>query len=242
MPSPSTGTGRKRAGVTPFRYDPAVLERFPAVRAALVAVDGAHPGPAPPALSAVHTAAQEEVAARLRSQPIADIPLISGWRRAFRAFGTDPTQHRSAPESLLRRLDKGHGIPPINGLVDVGNVVSIRHALPVAVFDVTALDGAITVRLATGSEVFVGIGALEPTHPDAGEVVFVDGGGTVLARRWCWRQSSTAAVGAATTDALFVVEAHHSVGADDVAAAAAELEGLVRAHLPPTRVTRTTVK
>jgi DNA/RNA-binding domain of Phe-tRNA-synthetase-like protein len=228
--------------VTPFRYDPAVLERFPAVRAALVAVEGAHPGPGTPALSAVHAAAQEQVAAQLRSQPIADIPSIAAWRRAFRAFGTDPTQHRSAPESLLRRLDKAHGIPPINALVDVGNVVSIRHALPVAVFDVTALDGAITVRLATGSELFVGIGTPEPTHPDAGEVVFVDDGGTVLARRWCWRQSSTAAVGTATTDTLFVVEAHHDSGASDVAPAAAELEGLVRAHLSPTRVTRATAK
>lgn len=228
--------------MTPFRYDPAVLERFPAVRAALVAVEGAHPGPATPALRAVHAAAQEEVAARLRAQPIADIPSIAGWRRAFRAFGTDPTQHRSAPESLLRRLDKGHGIPPINGLVDVGNVVSIRHALPVAVFDVTALDGAITVRFATGSESFVGIGTPEPTHPDGGEVVFVDAGGTVLARRWCWRQSSTAAVGTATTDALFVVEAHHSGGARDVAAATAELGGLVREHLPLTRVTRATIR
>ena len=222
--------------MTPFRYDPAVLERFPAVRAALVAVEGAHPGPATPALSAVHASGQEQVTVRLRSQPIA------AWRRAFRAFGTDPTQHRSAPESLLRRLDKAHRIPPINALVDVGNVVSIRHALPVAVFDVTALDGAITVRLATGSELFVGIGTPEPTHPDAGEVVFVDDGGTVLARRWCWRQSSTAAVGTATTDALFVVEAHHDSGANDVAAAAAELEGLVRDHLSPTRVTRATVK
>lgn len=228
--------------MTPFRYDPAVLERFPAVRAALVAVEGAHPGPATPALSAVHAAAQEQVAARLRSQPIADIPSIAAWRRAFRAFGTDPTQHRSAPESLLRRLDKAHRIPSINALVDVGNVVSIRHALPVAVFDVTALDGAITVRLATGSELFVGIGTPEPTHPDAGEVVFVDDGGTVLARRWCWRQSSTAAVGTATTDALFVLEAHHDSGANDVAAAAAELEGLVRDHLSPTRVTRATTK
>jgi DNA/RNA-binding domain of Phe-tRNA-synthetase-like protein len=228
--------------VTPFRYDPAVLERFPAVRAAWVAVEGAPPGPAPPALRAVHAAAQEEVAARLRSQPIADIPSIASWRRAFRAFGTDPTQHRSAPESLLRRLDKGHGIPPINGLVDVGNVVSIRHALPVAVFDVAALDGAITVRFATGSESFVGIGAPEPTHPAGGEIVFVDGGGTVLARRWCWRQSSTAAVGTATTDALFVVEAHHSGGAGDVAAATAELGRLVREHLPPTRLTRATIR
>jgi DNA/RNA-binding domain of Phe-tRNA-synthetase-like protein len=228
--------------VTPFRYDPAVLELFPAVRAALVAVEGAHPGPATPALSAVHAAAQQEVAARLRAEAIADIPSIAAWRRAFRAFGTDPTRHRSAPESLLRRLDKGHGIPALNGLVDVGNVVSIRHALPVAVFDVIGLDGTITVRLATGSEVFVGIGTPEPTHPDTGEVVFIDGGGTVLARRWCWRQSSAAAVSTTTTDALFVVEAHHDGSAGDIAAAAAELERLVHGHLAPTGVTRTTIR
>ena len=69
--------------MTPLRYDPAVLERFPAIRAALVVVE-AHPGAAPPALRALHAAAQQEVASRLRAQSIADIPSITAWRRAFR--------------------------------------------------------------------------------------------------------------------------------------------------------------
>ena len=39
---------------------------------------------------------------------------------------------RSAAEALLRRLTKQGSIPSINTLVDIGNLVSIRYALPVA--------------------------------------------------------------------------------------------------------------
>jgi DNA/RNA-binding domain of Phe-tRNA-synthetase-like protein len=72
--------------------------------------------------------------------------------------------------------------------------------------------------------------------------VFVDGRGSVLARRWCWRQSSTAALGTATTDAVFVMEAHHDGGAGDIAAAVHELEGLVREHSAPTGLAGITVR
>ncbi|HEU4832604.1 MAG TPA: phenylalanine--tRNA ligase beta subunit-related protein [Actinomycetota bacterium] len=44
-------------------------------------------------------------------------------------------------------------IPSISTLVDIGNLVSIRYAVPVAVFDRAGVAGSITVRFATGMSV-----------------------------------------------------------------------------------------
>jgi DNA/RNA-binding domain of Phe-tRNA-synthetase-like protein len=46
----------------------------------------------------------------------------------FTRFGAKPTQYRCAAEALLRRLAKHGDISPINTLVDIGNLVSIRYA------------------------------------------------------------------------------------------------------------------
>ena len=64
---------------------------------------------------------------------LASVPSIAAWRRAFSQFGAKPTQHRNAAEALLRRLDKQGEIPSISTLVDIGNLISIRYAIPVAI-------------------------------------------------------------------------------------------------------------
>jgi DNA/RNA-binding domain of Phe-tRNA-synthetase-like protein len=124
---------------------------------------------------------------------LSQIPALAAWRSAFRGFDVDPTQYRSASESLLRRLPKKGDIPSINLLVDLGNLVSIRYALPVAVFDTRALQGAVSVHFANGSERYTTLGQSEVDHPEPGEVVFSDETGLVIARRWCWRQSDQSA-------------------------------------------------
>ena len=87
-----------------------------------------------------------------------------------------------------------HGeIPSVGTLVDIGNLVSIRYALPVAVLDLAGVAGTITVRFARGSEEFTDLGTSSVEHPDAGEVAFVDEKDVVHARRWCWRQSAQSA-------------------------------------------------
>lgn len=215
-----------------FRYDPAVLDRYPGVHAGIVVASGLTNGPTPPALLERYRAAQQEVAARLATTPPAELPSISAWRRAFAGFGAKPTQYRSAAEALLRRLAKHGDIPSINTLVDLGNLVSIRYALPVAVVDLAGLDGGITVRFATGSERFTDLGAVEPVAPEPGEVVFVDRAGVACARRWCWRQSAQSATRPTTTDALVVVEGLHDGAERDVAGARDEIGALLAEFQP----------
>jgi DNA/RNA-binding domain of Phe-tRNA-synthetase-like protein len=215
-----------------FSYDQAVLDRYPGIHAGTVVASGLSNGPTPPALLDRYRIVQKEVAERLAATPPSELPSIAAWRRAFAAFGAKPTQYRSAAEALLRRLGKQGDIPSINALVDLGNLVSIRYALPVAVVDLAGIDGGITVRFATGAERFTDLGSDEPVAPEPGEVVFVDRSGIACARRWCWRQSAQSATRDSTTDALVVVEGLHDGAERDVTAAREEIVALLREFQP----------
>ena len=220
-----------------FRYDAAIVERFPAVQGGVIHVTGLANGPSPEPLATRFEAEQVAVRSMLDGRSLSELPSLAAWRRAFRTFGVDPTGYRSAAEALLRRLTKQGSIPSINLLVDTGNLVSIRHALPVAVFDQRAVTGGTTVRLASGGEAFTDLGSGEPQHPEPGEVIFVDEAGLVSARRWCWRQSAESASGPETAEALITVEAQHADGADVVAAAVRDLQLLLREFAPPDAMT-----
>ncbi|HEX3269501.1 MAG TPA: phenylalanine--tRNA ligase beta subunit-related protein, partial [Ktedonobacterales bacterium] len=173
---------------------------------------------------------QEAVRTRIGATPLSQIPSLAAWRGVFRGFGLDPTQYRGAAEALLRRLTKKGEIPSVNTLVDIGNLVSIRYALPVALFDLRATSGTITVRFASGDERYTTLneaGEAQPAHPEPGEVIFSDETGLVIARRWCWRQSDESAMRDDSTRALVTVEAHHEGGRSDVTAALADLQALL---------------
>jgi DNA/RNA-binding domain of Phe-tRNA-synthetase-like protein len=187
-------------------------------------------GPTPTALQAAFIAEQQATLQRIGDTPLSQIPSLGSWRAVFRNFGVEPTQYRSSAEALLRRLTKKGDIPGINKLVDLGNLVSIRYALPVAVFDTRTLQGAVTVHFAAGSERYTTLGQDEVEHPEPGEVVFSDEAKLVIARRWCWRQSEQSAAKQETTQAIITVEAHHAKGKEDVNAALNDLLILLRTY------------
>lgn len=220
-----------RDGATLFRYHPDLLERFPTTVGGLVHARGIANGPSPPALAAAFRAEQERTLERVGDRPLGEVPSLAAWRRVFTGFGVEPTRYRSAAEALLRRLTKHGDVPSLSLLVDAGNLVSLRYGLPVAVLDLAGVDGAITVRLAEGTEEYTGLAAPEVVeHPDAGEVIFVDDAGVVHARRWCWRQSARSATGPGTTEILIAVEGQHESAFEDVPAALADLEQLLAEH------------
>jgi DNA/RNA-binding domain of Phe-tRNA-synthetase-like protein len=157
--------------------------------------------------------------ARLEARSEAELPEIQAWRRAFSRMGLKPTQYRCASEALLRRLRKEGSLPQIHPLIDLCNAVSIAFAIPVAVFDLSAIAGELEVRYADGSELYESFsGGTE--NPEAGEVIFADGAGRAHARRWTNRQSTYSAVRDGTSQVLIVAEALH-------ASARADMENLV---------------
>jgi DNA/RNA-binding domain of Phe-tRNA-synthetase-like protein len=219
-----------------FSYSPGVLARFPAIRAAVIHASGVTNGPTPAALAEAFAAEQGAALHRIGDTPLAELPSLAAWRRAFSAFGVKPTQYRSAAESLLRRLTKHGSVPSINHLVDLGNLLAIRHALPVAVFDQAPVSGGTWVRFARGGERFTDIATAERSDPTPGEVVFVDEAELVSARRWCWRQSAESGATPLTSEVLVTMEALHDEGWAAVVSALEDALALLAVHQPQAEI------
>ena len=219
-----------------FRYDHEILEQFPNVVGGVIHADGLTNRPAPAELTAAFGAEQASVLQRIGEIPLSELPTLTAWRSAFRSFGVNPTKYRSAAEALLRRLTKQGELPSINALVDLANLVSIRYALPVAVFDQREVTGGTTVRFAYGGERWADLGSSETEHPEPGEVIFSDDDEQVSARRWCWRQSRASAAREDTTEILVTVEGHHAAAPDDIDRALRDLEALIGSYASPATV------
>lgn len=120
---------------------------------------------------------------------IVEHPRIKPWREAYKAFGAKPSEFRSSVEAMARRALRNDQLPSINALVDIGNIVSLQHLVPVGGHSMDDLTQDISLRLASGEENFVPFGSTETEHPLQGEVIFTEGD-TVLTRRWTWRQAN----------------------------------------------------
>ncbi|MFC1936558.1 B3/4 domain-containing protein [Chloroflexota bacterium] len=210
-----------------FRYHDQIIEQFPLARAGVILAQGLENGPSPGGLKEAFFQEQRAALDSIGETPLSELPTLSAWRGAFRKFGINPTKYRSAAEALLRRLTKKGDVPSINTLVDIGNLVSIRYRLPVAVFDVAQLAGGITVHIADGTERFTPLFETEVEHPEVGEVVFSDPTGLVVARRWCWRQSDESAARPGTQAVVICTESQHEGGQVDVENALSDLVALI---------------
>jgi DNA/RNA-binding domain of Phe-tRNA-synthetase-like protein len=203
-----------------------VFQRFPGyVRGVVVAHEVVN-GPSPDAVLEMLREAEASVRAGLSLERLAEEPRIKAWREAYRAFGAKPSEHRSSIEALARRALRSEPLPSISALVDIGNVVSLRHLLPAGGHAIDVLTGDIALRLATGREAFVPFGADRAEHPLPGEVVFAEGD-TVLTRRWTWRQANHTLTLLTTRALVFNVDGLPPVSRGEVEQACQEIRELV---------------
>lgn len=166
-----------------------IFRRFPGyVRGVVVAID-VNNQPSPEPLVRILRDAEASVRDRLNNENIAEHPRIKVWRDAYRSFGAKPSEFRSSIEAMARRVLRHERLPSINALVDIGNVVSLRHLIPAGGHAVDVMEDDITLRFASGRETFIPFGSDQIEHPLPGEIVFAQGN-IVLTRRWTWRQAN----------------------------------------------------
>ena len=85
-------------------------------------------------------------------------PQVEATRAAYKALGKDPARYRGSAEALLRRVVGGKGLPQINAVVDVINLVSVESRLPVGLYDLGHVVGDIVFRAGRAGETYKGIG------------------------------------------------------------------------------------
>ncbi len=188
-----------------YSIAPEIFESFPHYSCGVVFVDNV--SNFDPVGAAIARLRVEEGAfrSRLEGQDLATSPNIASWRNAYRAFGTKPSEYRSAIEAIGRRVMRGDSLPSINPLVDIGNAFSLRHVVPIGAHSIDGLGDEIVLRLSSGSEVFTPLGSDQYEHPFPGEVILADGE-TVLTRRWTWRQGAHSMVEHDTRTAIYNVD------------------------------------
>jgi len=95
--------------------------------------------------------------ARHSGKPSSDVPGVAETRALFHRLDLDPTRTRPSSEALLRRALQGKGLPRVNPAVDVCNLCSLEHQLPLGLYDRDEIKGDLTVRAGRPGEGYTGI-------------------------------------------------------------------------------------
>lgn len=206
-----------------FTIAPSVAELFPEMTIAVVTIDG--PGDAAldvAALNELRRSKIDEVRSRLSAMSVDADPAVTAWRQAYRRFGANPRKHPPSTEVLLRRVSEDRPFHTNTPLVDVCLIASIEFRLPVGGYDLSRVNGDISLRLSPGGEAFVRSDGFDE-HTDPGEVICADRA-SVIARRWNQRHSNVAAIRPTTTRAVLFCESPSSaIPPDRVVACACRL-------------------
>jgi DNA/RNA-binding domain of Phe-tRNA-synthetase-like protein len=216
--------------VTTLRVSEEIFRTFPGAVLGVVAfADIRNAGESAEILEALRRE-EYETARKFQSAPVAEHPHIACWREAYRAFGAKPKDHPSSVENLVRRAVKGQRLRPVNRLVDLYNMISLRHLVPVGGEDLAAVEGDVALAFATDHEPPVRLlGEPEARPPKPGEVIYKDRIGA-LCRRWNWKEADRTKLTEETTDGFLVIEGLPPVGRPLVESALADLAALVQSH------------
>jgi len=94
----------------------------------------------------------------LEPRAVLESPQILATRAAYKALGKDPARYRGSAEALLRRVIAGKGLPRINAVVDIINLVSVESRLSIGLYDLAHVQGDIVFRAGRVGETYKGIG------------------------------------------------------------------------------------
>jgi len=213
-----------------FRVAPDVFRLSPEFCVGVVVATGLDDEGSSEAIRAQLRQAAEHARASHSNQPLESDPSVIAWREALRSVGVDPDAHPSSVEALLRRAVRGEEVPTINKVVDLANLVSLRHEVPVGAHDLDRLRGDFQVRLSREGDVFTPLGHRETEPVPPGEVVYADGG-EVRTRRWVWRLGDRAKVTASSRNVFFPIDGFKGQTEAQVRQATAELADLLSRHL-----------
>jgi DNA/RNA-binding domain of Phe-tRNA-synthetase-like protein len=129
--------------------------------------------PSPPALLAELEKCQQAILRLPETRAALESPQILATRAAYKALGKDPARYRGSAEALLRRVIAGKGLPRINAVVDIINLVSVESRLPIGLYDLAHVSGDIVFRAGREGETYKGIGKYDLNLE--GLPVFCDG-------------------------------------------------------------------
>lgn len=165
----------------------------------------------------------------LTQEVLSENKVVSVWREAYRKFKTKKGV-RCSIEALLKRVQKGKGVGPINPLVDLYNTVSLTYGLPCGGEDLDTFTGDLLLTKADGGERFLALGDEEYDNALPGEIIYKDDEEAVC-RCWNWRDAQRTMLTEDTKNAFLIIESVDPKRSDILRAAAKELAELTEKFL-----------
>jgi len=162
---------------------------------------------------------------QIGDEPPTKHPHIRSWRELYRSFGTKAGDYRPSAEALVRRCIKEGKLPRINNAVDLYNIVSVKHIIPMGGFDLNKVVGDIRLRYSDGGEVFTPLGAGKEEETYEGEVVYADEE-RILTRRWNFRDADATKITQDTSRLVMFLDASPEIRVEKVKTAIEELRNL----------------
>jgi len=206
-----------------LKYDiTGIVESYPGVHIGVLygeELDNVTPFPG---LYRLQKEAITETQAQIGDQPATKHPHIASWREIYRSFGTKPSDYRPSAEALVRRTIKTGKLPVINTAVDLYNVVSVKHIIPMGGFDTDKVEGDIYLRVSDGGETFTPLGASKQEETYSGEVVYADDT-RILTRRWNFRDADETKITSETRNLVMFIDASPEIKLENVESALDEL-------------------
>ncbi|WP_042276487.1 B3/B4 domain-containing protein [[Clostridium] dakarense] len=168
----------------------------------------------------------EEDEIKFKDKKVKELEEVLCYRDAFKSLGINPNKFMSSIEAMLTRVAKGKGLPSINPIVDIGNIISLKYILPLGAHDIDTLDGDINVRFSKQGDVFIPLGCEEIEKLDDGELIY-SAGDKVRTRRWIWRQSEQGKITEESKNIFFPIDGFNNVNNSNVIKARDELASLL---------------
>ncbi|MEM1643173.1 MAG: phenylalanine--tRNA ligase beta subunit-related protein, partial [Desulfurococcaceae archaeon] len=139
--------------------------------------------------------------------------------------GIDPTRQRPSHEAILRKVLKSRTFPQINAVVDAGNFISLKHLVPIGIYDLKKISSKVVVRLSTSGEIFHPIGSSTALSLPLGRPVLADH--EKIIHLFPSRDSAASSVDLRTTEVLAIAAGVEGVPVTTVKEALKELESVL---------------
>jgi len=213
-----------------LRIEPEIFEQYPEVILGVAVIHGINNTGSDAEITGLLREGEKTALESLGDTLIVEHPLIVPWREAYRKFGAKPKDYPSSIENLMRRIAKGEQVRHINKLVDIYNVISLKHFVPVGGEDIDKMDGDVLLTIAKeNEEPVVLLGEKEARPPYPKEVIYKDNKGTIC-RRWNWKEVDRTKLTEETKNCFIVIEGLPPVDKDKVEKAISELAELVKKY------------
>ena len=212
-----------------FYIEPPVIEKYPDLKVGVLVVKELDNRGSAEEIVQLMEQTFEKIQAHYKDKELAKEPKIMDWREAYKAFGYKPSSYRCSAEALLRRVISGKGLPNINPVVNLYNMISVKYVLPAGADDLGKTEGDIRLAAAQGGEHFVTLGSRKEETAQSGEIIYRDDA-EVLCKAWNWRESDKSKITEESQNVSLVIEGLAHTRPGEIKKALQELSGLIQKY------------